>query len=51
VEGRPRAPAVQLSRRVFFVTDNARLVALDRAIGKLVWEIGLLLFLGCEPEL
>lgn len=30
-----------LGDKVFFVTDNAHLLALDRATGKLVWEIGM----------
>src|SRR6185436_7707152 len=30
-----------LDDKVFFVTDNAHLLALDRASGKLVWEIAI----------
>ena len=30
-----------LRDKVFFVTDNAHLLALDRASGKLLWEIAL----------
>jgi alcohol dehydrogenase (cytochrome c) len=32
-----------LGNKVYFVTDNAQLLALDRADGKLLWETGLAL--------